>query len=429
MSTVSDGIKKDLVYRLQNDSQLRSIVKKIRAGDGDYTDAEKYASRAGQLLTEVFQKNITADNFPVGSVKDIASMIIPAMETNHDAVTQVTGLVQKSLNRAGNIGMNSIIPSFNKTEAYNLVGRMANYESFEDAEWMLGDPVQNAALKTTDDTLRSNTDFQYKSGLKPKIVRTCESDACEWCQMLEGEYDYEDVKDRNNPVYQRHNNCACEITYEPGDGRVQDVYSKQWYDKEAANERIAAAKAFEHRHNIEAGKKTTDRKDRFGNGGNNGSSSIPAVHTNAKDVTKIYYSDATPGKGTIDYSAGYNKKKYAEETDFCIFLHKTFGGDITCLEPFNKPNKKRSDYLWNNAFWELKTCSSAKAADSAVRTALLQIAPSPGGIMIKFSNDVNISDGIKEIDDRLGRSMNSFDNIDVMIVQNDKIVKVIRFSK
>lgn len=241
MSTVSDGIKKDLVYRLQSDSQLRSIVKRIRAGDGDYTDAEKYASRAGQLLTEVFQKNITADNFPVGSVKDIASMIIPAMETNHDAVAQVTGLVQKSLNRAGNIGMNSVIPSFNKTEAYNLVGRMANYESFEEAEWMLGDPVQNAALKITDDTLKSNADFQYKSGLRPKIVRTCESDACEWCQMLEGEYDYEEVKDRGNPVYQRHNNCVCEVTYEPGDGRVQDVYSKQWYDEEKSKKRILIA--------------------------------------------------------------------------------------------------------------------------------------------------------------------------------------------
>lgn len=60
--------------------------------------------------------------------------------------------------------------------------------------------------------------------------------------MLEGEYDYEEVKDRGNPVYQRHNNCACEVTYEPGNGRVQDVHSKQWMDEDSQQKRKEWAK-------------------------------------------------------------------------------------------------------------------------------------------------------------------------------------------
>lgn len=243
MSTVSEDIVKGFLYKLQNDPQLKTILKGIKENGGDYKDAEKYAGRAGQLLTEVFKANITSGNFPAGSVKDIASLIVPAMELNHTAVTQVTGMVQKALNKDGGFGMNPIKSSFDKSGAYNLVGRMAKYESFEDAAFMLDEPVQTASRAMTDAMLHDNADFQYKSGMRPKIVRTCESDACEWCQMLEGEYDYEEVRDRGDPVYQRHNNCACEITYEPGDGRVQDVRSKQWYDEEKAQERINFAKS------------------------------------------------------------------------------------------------------------------------------------------------------------------------------------------
>lgn len=238
MSTVSDQIRSSYIYKLQNDKELRSITKRIRDSGGDYTDAEKYAIRTGQLLAEVLKKNITADNFPVGSVKEIASLLIPVLELNHDAVTQVAGLVQKFLNNAGGIGMNAIKAEFDRSGAQNLVGRMANYQSFEDAEWMLDEPIKTASLSVADNNLRSNADFQYKSGMRPKIIRTCETGACDWCRKLEGKYDYEDVKDRNNPVFQRHNNCQCEITYEPGDGRVQDVRSKQWYDQEKSAKRI-----------------------------------------------------------------------------------------------------------------------------------------------------------------------------------------------
>ena len=147
-------------------------------------------------------------------------------------------MVQRALNQDGNIGMNAVMPQFDRSGAYNLVGRMAKYDTFEDAEFLLDEPVKTSALNVTDETLRQNADFQYKSGLKPKIVRTAESDACDWCKELEGEYDYEEVKDRNNPVYQRHNNCVCEVTYIPGDGRAQDVHSKQWIDPEARHRRI-----------------------------------------------------------------------------------------------------------------------------------------------------------------------------------------------
>lgn len=250
MSTIPEIIRSGFTSKIQKDPELQAILKSIRNNGGDYKDAEKYANRAGQLLSAVLQEQITEKNFPVGSVSEIAGLLVPAMEVNYHAVTQVSSMVQKSLNSDGGIGMNSIIPAFNKSTAYNLAGRMAKYESFEDAKWILDEPIKTSSLTVADDTLRKNADFQYRSGMKPKIIRTCESDACEWCQELEGEYDYEEVKDRNNPVFQRHNNCQCEITYEPVDGRVQDVHSKQWYDSERATRRFEITQSLKKKYEI-----------------------------------------------------------------------------------------------------------------------------------------------------------------------------------
>ena len=53
MSTVSEDIKGQFVGKLQSDHELKKILNGIKESGGDYSDAEKYASRAGQLLTAV----------------------------------------------------------------------------------------------------------------------------------------------------------------------------------------------------------------------------------------------------------------------------------------------------------------------------------------------------------------------------------------
>lgn len=227
-------------HRFRNDQKLKRIRKKLQNG-ANQAVAQEYAVAAGEILSDVLKENVTADLFgeAMPDAATLAGLIIPMMEQNYTHVVTAASASQKYMNSEGNLGMKPIEPEFDRNAAMNIVGRMANYDSFEDAEWLMDEPIRTNSQHIADESLRENAEFQYRSGLKPKIVRTCESDACEWCQMLEGEYDYEDVKGRNDPVYQRHNNCACEITYEPGDGRVQDVYSKQWYDDERAEERIA----------------------------------------------------------------------------------------------------------------------------------------------------------------------------------------------
>ena len=77
----------------------------------------------------------------------------------------------------------------------------------------------------------------------------------------------------------------------------------------------------------------------------------------------------------------------------------------------------------------MKNCSTAKAADAAVRKALKQIAPNPGGIVIEFDDKVNLNEAIDVINDRMGRSMNDASPIDVMIVQKKTMICVLSFEK
>ena len=75
------------------------------------------------------------------------------------------------------------------------------------------------------DTIKTNADFQSKSGLSPKIKRVAHAGCCDACAALEGEWDYGKEPD---DVYWRHGNCTCTVTYDPGTGKAQDAHTKAW---------------------------------------------------------------------------------------------------------------------------------------------------------------------------------------------------------
>lgn len=229
--------------KIQNDSRLQKIREELQNG-ADQSTAQQYAIRSGELLSKTLKENITADLFDEGEPLDqgeLANALIPMMNRNYDHVVAAASASQKYMNEQGGLGMKPVEPEFDSGAAMNIVSRMANYDTFEDAEWMLDEPIVTNSQHIADESLRENAEFQRDSGLKPKIVRTCESDACEWCQMLAGEYDIDEITGKDDPVYQRHNNCLCEITFVPGDGRAENI-SDQMVDIGDIDERIARSK-------------------------------------------------------------------------------------------------------------------------------------------------------------------------------------------
>lgn len=117
-----------------------------------------------------------------------------------------------------------------------ILNRASDAEKFSGVRWILGDGVLTNYMQSfVDDTMKRNAEFQSRAGVSPKIVRKSPTKCCPWCDALVGTYNYPD--DVPDDVYRRHDNCNCIVEFYPGDGRKQDVWSKQWDSAEVLEER------------------------------------------------------------------------------------------------------------------------------------------------------------------------------------------------
>lgn len=123
-----------------------------------------------------------------------------------------------------------------------------------------------------------------------------------------------------------------------------------------------------------------------------------------KDVTKKYIDSAKPRMGKVRYENGYRIKGHKTEIKVANQLREQFGGKIVLLKEANTQGTKTPDYLWRGKQWELKSISTAKAADMAIRKGAKQIAENSGGIILQFAPNINIDELIEVVDDRAIRS-------------------------
>ncbi len=146
------------------------------------------------------------------------------------------------------------------------------------------------------------------------------------------------------------------------------------------------------------------------------------------DALSEYLAYASPGVGKIIYESGYKRGRHKEETKIAQWMHDNFGGNIELLRELDTDKKKTPDYLWDGKQWELKTVSSTKAIDSALRSALKQIAEKPGGVILDCSAVETRADKLQEaIEYRMQRS-GQF-SADVIVFRNGKVTNVFRYKK
>lgn len=148
----------------------------------------------------------------------------------------------------------------------------------------------------------------------------------------------------------------------------------------------------------------------------------------AQDVTKEYLRSATPGKGMLSFDEGYKIDIHREEIGMANWLHDTFGGDIKLLTEANAQRVKTADYLWREKLWDLKTASTEKAANFAVRKGLIQIRGNPGDIILDYRGaDINLDILASVIEKRL-QWRRERSTVDIMIVLSTG-VRVWRYEK
>ena len=146
------------------------------------------------------------------------------------------------------------------------------------------------------------------------------------------------------------------------------------------------------------------------------------------DVLEEYQRNAKPGAGTLTYGEGYRISHHAEEIKTAQWLHENLGGDIVLLAEDGGLYEKTPDFLWRGKGWELKTNTTEKSADSALRNALKQILENPGGVILDYGdNEVSIQDIGKIVIRRLERQEKC--TADILILNHGKIVRAIRYKK
>lgn len=378
---------------------LEEYRKRIKEKDDfqDYRQVQKYALEVSEKAATAVVKNIDISLInEYGTLDyDICNEIITAvLKQNYDLIAQACLKAQQVLNDEASIHIKALKPDYDSDRAHSIVWQSANsnLEEFKKNYPILS---ENYCQSIVDNAVRKNAEFQYNSGLEPRIVRTAEYKCCRWCSSIEGTYLYEDVKDTGNNVFRRHENCRCTVTYIPTKGNARNVWNKKEINYDVIE---------------------------------NYKSLIKQPATFYTDVTKEYFANATPGKGTMRFDDTYEISRHKEEVKIAGIIHKYLGGDIFLLTEQNDSNIKTPDYFWLEHLWELKTISTAKAADGAVRRGIEQILKNPGGIIIDISSvKDNFSEIIEIIDRRISRKGDIGSTLDVIFIKNDQIFKIIRY--
>lgn len=145
-------------------------------------------------------------------------------------------------------------------------------------------------------------------------------------------------------------------------------------------------------------------------------------------MTRQKWCIVQPKSGTIKFDEGLNISKHSEEIEMAKFLNDLFGGELTVLKEANIQGVKTADFLWNNKLWDLKTVTTEKSADSAIRKGLKQIKDNPDGIILDYRNrEVSLDSVFKVVDGRTRRGIE--ESVDIMLVLGKNKVKVYRYKK
>lgn len=159
--------------------------------------------------------------------------------------------------------------------------------------------------------------------------------------------------------------------------------------------------------------------------------SLPNDDTKGKGYIEVqdeYKSKATPNRGKITRDEGYNEKIHKDEIAFADWLHSYYGGNIKLLDERPKDGVKMPDYIWNSKLWDLKTATTEKSANSLIRKGLHQIEDNPGGIFLDYGDrDISLDMLLNVIEKRM--QWYKGEGLDIMIVQNGEVIKVLRYEK
>lgn len=224
-----NSIEQEMEKKIRNDKEIQELNKKLREAGANYEDANRYAIRLGELLSKTFGQKINVEMLPDGKMYfNIADRVVGSMlDKVYNLSAEYSQKVQTNINSKAGYGFQGVpgVPELDRKKGF--LNKLAEADSFEDVEWMLGEPVVNYSQAAVDDCIKANVEYQGNTGIKGYVERELEAGerTCEWCIALAGRYEYPNVP---KEVYQRHERCRCTVSYVPAQNNKRiNVWTKR----------------------------------------------------------------------------------------------------------------------------------------------------------------------------------------------------------
>lgn len=243
-----NAIQERMKRSRQTDQGLIKAAEVVLSGASDYTGLTNYAIALGECLSNALKAEISAEKLPNGQMtSDLAQTILePVLREQYAQIAFAAELVQDHLNQAARLGLHAVKPTLNQDRVAGLIKKISSYADFQDALWILEEPIINFSQNVVDDAVRVNVEAHAAAGLHPTVSRITESLKCPWCAGQAGVYAYP-VPDS---VYRRHERCRCQILFIPEKLKAPRPATKILYagaEKSARDARIDRVLAAEAR--------------------------------------------------------------------------------------------------------------------------------------------------------------------------------------
>ena len=257
-----------------------------------------------------------------------------------------------------------------------------------------------------------------------EIVGTLDLHTCDTCGDMDSKHMPRSEAKAGTTAPPFHPNCRCVIV--PYDEEFRDEYRIMRDPITGKSKMIENMTFKEWKEKYGKGKSSLSQnvapniEQKTSNGNNEGNDVV--------DVTDRYRKIKNP-TGNVVKPEGYSESKHKEEIKMAEWIRQNIGGKIMLLKESTAFGVKTPDYEIDGLFWDLKTISSEKAADSAIRHGIKQIVDKPGGVILRYcgNDSINLSLIKEKISDRLQRSKLS--EITVLLIKDEKLLMAMQSKK
>lgn len=232
-----DQIKGLIEESHSNSEEIQKLTEKLALRQAEMGDAHDYAKEIGEILSEALKKTVRAEVLPDGRMYfNIASRVLePNLKQAYSEASEYTGeVIQQSLEDQG-YRVRSKTREANPDKIKGIVDRVSSEPDFNDIAWILGDTVVTFVERAVEDTIQDNAEFMMKARIPARVKRHSRGYCCEWCQSLQGEWEYPGVP---REVWARHNHCDCIVEYFPVGGETAESVHTKKVRKTTRGERI-----------------------------------------------------------------------------------------------------------------------------------------------------------------------------------------------